>query len=257
MHELQRRQLVRITFLLACVAPTVAIVGFAAWMRFPTYAARYSQAIGQATGTSVHIDRVTHPKPHVTRLENLQVFALESHNLLMQAKRLDVLHTNRGFEIEGNLELHADGVTLWNTVQHHLQPNNLPPSVDRFTIRCGELQWRNDATSQTFRDVKCDIKTATESDSHPATADGTTMVLSYRDADKKEGDGDAGAIVLKRTVTGGQVRTTLVARTAKIAIKPALLFPSWYPYCGDSFVRGELGKICFGERVAHVFQACG
>ena len=148
MHELQRRQFVRIAFLVACVAPTLLVIGFAIRVRLPSYASSYAEAIALATDTNVRIDQVLHPKPHVTRFANLQVFALENHNLLLQASCLDVVRTDMGFEVHGDLELHANAATVWRILQRQLRQR--AQSRRRVTLSCDKLLWHSDWSTQTF-----------------------------------------------------------------------------------------------------------
>ncbi len=239
MHELQRRQFVRIAFLLACVAPTLLVTGFAIRMRLPSYATSYAEAIARTTDTDVRIERVSHPKPHVTRLANLQVFALDNHNLLLQANNLDVVHTDMGFEIDGDLELHADAMTVWSIIQRQLRQRG--QSRRRVTLRCDKLVWRNDWSSQTFCDVRCDLKSIANNEPTLDDKD-SSFVCSFRDAETA--NEEAGTVAIQRTVLGGRSQAKLIARTNQHAIKPSLLFSSWQPYSGDSTVLGELQAIC-------------
>ena len=241
MHELQRRQLVRIAFVLACVLPTLLVIGFVIRMRLPSYATSYAEAIAHATETTVRIDQVSHPKPHVTRFANFQVFAMDTHNLLLQANQLDIVHTNLGYEVRGDLELHADATTLWSIIERQLRKHQQVLSPKRFTVRSECFVWRSDSTVQSFRDIRCDFRSTADGDSMP-NGTGATFACSYRNAENEQAE--AGTLAVKRIVVGGRSHATLVARTHNNAIKPAILFPGWQPYCGDATLLGELNAIC-------------
>ena len=63
MHEATQRRLLRAAFLVLCLLPTLAVLGWAIAWSLPRHAARPGEPAARSTGRVVRLDRVTHPAP--------------------------------------------------------------------------------------------------------------------------------------------------------------------------------------------------
>jgi hypothetical protein len=260
MHELQRKQLVRTLFVLLCVLPAVVICVFSVWMHTSAYRDRLSAVVERTTGTTVRIERITHPQPFVTRIYGLEVTDPETSNLLMESGRLDIVRTNLGYEIDGDMILHADLDEAWRIINHRLLTHQWDDSVERITLRCDQLQWKNQVASQSFRQVKCELKTSrSESNAevlpqkqklgsiadHVVSATNeSNMHVGFRSgAANASKESDHGELAVFRFTSAGRSRTVVSLRTKGQAIQPAVLCPEWFPFVGESRLDLDLHAV--------------
>jgi len=73
LHDRTRRHLHLVLFVLVCVLPTAALVGWAAWTGSPWYVAGHADRLGWRLGVQVVLAGLRHPRPGLTVYEGLEL----------------------------------------------------------------------------------------------------------------------------------------------------------------------------------------
>lgn len=254
MHDLHRQQHVRVLFVLLCIVPAMLICVVACWMHSPAYRDRLANSWELSTGTNVRIAKVCHPRPYVTRIYGLKMMDSVTNSVLLEAESIEVVRTNLGYEIDGNVTVHADLDAVWSIISNRMLKRSWDESIHRLTLRCDRLDWRNDVASQSFRQVRCDFKTARFTDISRNTSwkaiekeagvhlqDAPSIQVTFL-GQSSVGTNQGGQveIVQARHASFGHSRTSVTLRTNGNSIQPAIFRPDWFAYVGESRLDCEL-----------------
>jgi hypothetical protein len=117
LHERTRINLCRLLFVGLCLAPTLAALAAALWLRQPAHRRAVEQEIAQALGVDVSTSRVSYPLPGVIRLVGLELSDPRTRRVVASANRADAQRADSGWLVAlDKLELHSDvaaGLTEW------------------------------------------------------------------------------------------------------------------------------------------------
>lgn len=95
--------LVRALFLLLGVIPVVAVAALSAKNSLPGFRTaqkeEWQRELSRRLGTSVEIQSVQYPAPHIARLKGLVLSHPETHKPLLRAAHVEVLSTTEGFHV--------------------------------------------------------------------------------------------------------------------------------------------------------------
>lgn len=108
MHEATWLKLMRTSFLLLCLLPTAAIVGWAVWEQSSFRTLAWEQTLRPSLGLIARIDRVSHPKPGQTRFEGVQLIDPETRQRVASTSYIEVTETPRGWRLQAS---HLDVTT--------------------------------------------------------------------------------------------------------------------------------------------------
>ncbi len=84
-----RRRLHLALFALVGLVPTAGLLGWAAWVHSPWYAAGHAERLAWRLGLEVVLDRVRHPRPGVTIYEGLELREPANGQPLVRCQRLE------------------------------------------------------------------------------------------------------------------------------------------------------------------------
>ena len=90
MHVTTRRLFCRVVFLVLCVFPTLSVIAGIVAFQLPTYKASVQAALARRLGMSVSVDRISKPRPGLTRLVNLCVKAPENGTQVVHVGEVEV-----------------------------------------------------------------------------------------------------------------------------------------------------------------------
>lgn len=94
---------VRALFLLLGVAPVLAVAALSAKHTLPGFGiaqrGEWQRELSRRLGTSVEIESIKYPAPHLARLTNLVLLNPETHKPLARIPHVDVLSTTEGFHV--------------------------------------------------------------------------------------------------------------------------------------------------------------
>lgn len=132
-----RRHVHVVLFGLLCLVPTAAVVGWAAWLRLPWYAADQAERLGLCLGLKVNLEGIRHPRPGLTVYEGLELCEPATGRPILRCARLearwqddmDFARQRRRF-----LMLQAPGVEVFAE-----QREEWPRLLDR--LLAGRLGW--------------------------------------------------------------------------------------------------------------------
>lgn len=102
MHEATWLKLMRTSFVLFCLIPTLGVFGWAAWEHASFRTLAWEHSLRPSLGLIVRIDRVSHPKPGQTRFEGVQLFDPETRERVAVTSRLDATDTSRGWRLHAS-----------------------------------------------------------------------------------------------------------------------------------------------------------
>ncbi len=89
-HDTTRRRFCRLAFLALVVGPACAVLLAAIWVRTPLARASHRRALAERLALDVKLERVSFPRPEVTRYESLIVTDPETGDWLARIGRLEV-----------------------------------------------------------------------------------------------------------------------------------------------------------------------
>lgn len=149
MKEVTQRRAARAAFLLACLLPTAATLGFCWWRQQPAWQEARREALGGLLHCRVELAGLDEPRPGLWRVRDLLLLHPETGAVLFAAEEL---HCQRG---ENGMTLLADAAVLepdglrwaWRRVRDALQNDLDQPlrlRVSRLTYRAAEDQPRRE-----------------------------------------------------------------------------------------------------------------
>lgn len=89
LHYKTRRFFCRVGFALLCLAPTAGVLAWAGWLGTAGHVAACRQELESATGLSVNLASVSHPRPGVVIVEGLELADPRSRDRLIYVPRLE------------------------------------------------------------------------------------------------------------------------------------------------------------------------
>ena len=118
MREVTQRRIVRCAFLLLCLTPVLATLGWSVVWALPTHTRRIERQIRRQIGVSVSIGLSEHPRPQQLRLSDLQLRDPETDRPLGRINQLTLQHSENTTKLEvDELILVSDQrERLWNCV---------------------------------------------------------------------------------------------------------------------------------------------
>jgi len=153
MHESQRRSLLRVLFVAACILPTAATLVYGFALRSGSHRAALATKIGTVCGLRVEIDRVRYPRPGGALLEGVRGLDPETSQTVVECRSVETLTDADGLSLQASgVQIFADrGARLFNTLERHLR-NESSVAIGRVGIKADELTWHVGKDSQTLVD---------------------------------------------------------------------------------------------------------
>ena len=140
MHEATQRRLLRYSFLAFCVLPTLGVLGWSILWSLPGHTASLERQLRNRLGVVVRIDRVTHPRPAVLRLDHVQLIDPESRQRLAEFSWLEANLADGSLHLTGSSAsiVHDQWQRLWCVLHERvLCQDVLEGQTARFT--CDQL----------------------------------------------------------------------------------------------------------------------
>ncbi len=142
LHETTRRTLCRVAFLALCVAPTIAVLAWAASANSSHRESEAENELAAALELAVSIDDVAYPRPGVAIYSGVVLSDGETRRVVAEVERLECVRTDEGTSlIAAHVEADAAQLDrLWNVVDRLLRVRRAtrqPPlrfSVERLTL---------------------------------------------------------------------------------------------------------------------------
>ena len=94
MHEATQRRLVRTTFVLTCLVPTLGIVGWAIAWRLDIHAHRLQQQLGQQLGVLVQTSQLNHPRPNLVQIGRVELLDPETNERIASLHHVELSTTS-------------------------------------------------------------------------------------------------------------------------------------------------------------------
>lgn len=152
--------LVRILFVVFGLVPVLAVAALSAQRSLPQFSiaqrGEWQRELSRRLGTSVQVNSIRYPAPHIARLESLTLLNPETNKPLLRATSADITHTEEGFfvTLTGTEILTSD----LNWLQHLAQRAilDIPSSeLASLTLDLGDLHFPLSAQqTQTLQSVR-------------------------------------------------------------------------------------------------------
>ncbi len=162
MHDSTRRLLCRLGFLLLCVLPTLAVVGWVSVICSPTYVAArraaWERRLSQHLGLSVQLQGVQNPSRGVTVLKGLVLSDPETEVCVAQVRQVEIGY--RGEELvvlAAQPELHSEQIWRLCEALHDRVLRGPPASQVKVHFYAGELNVKQAGNQgdSSLTDVHC------------------------------------------------------------------------------------------------------
>jgi hypothetical protein len=142
MYESTRRTLCRVAFLALCVAPTVAVLAWAAHVRSPGRIDEAERELAAAFELAVSIDDVSYPRPGVTIYEGVRLSDAETRRVVAEIDDVEVTKLAEGVALVApRADVDAAQLDrLWRVIDRFLRVQRAadrPPlrlSIERLTL---------------------------------------------------------------------------------------------------------------------------
>lgn len=99
MHEATQRLFCRVGFLLLCVAPTTAVLGWGIARKTPGHVREQEQQLSELLGLQTTVAGVSHPRPGVVLYEGLRLSDPETGEVVLKCRLLEVEHYGGGMAV--------------------------------------------------------------------------------------------------------------------------------------------------------------
>jgi len=106
MHEATQRRLLRYSFLLFCVLPTLGVIGWSVAWSLPGHTASLERQLRHQLGVVIRLDGVTHLRPGAVRLDHVQLIDPETRQCLAEVASV------KATRVDGTLYLAASNASL-------------------------------------------------------------------------------------------------------------------------------------------------
>jgi hypothetical protein len=175
MHELKRRQVCRMAFVLVCLAPTLGAAAWGVSRRLPGHVAFYASELSELLDLSVSLGSVSHPRPGVTLYHDVAFTDRETGTQLARVRVLEVDGNSDPIILRASqIEIEAAHVPIaWRMVERQLRKGAA------CRLLASECTLRDSSVAQTFTDIDAKL-----------TATGVTRDLnaSFRPAGLQRGE---------------------------------------------------------------------
>ncbi|MCH5372841.1 MAG: hypothetical protein JJ992_02605, partial [Planctomycetes bacterium] len=179
MHEGTRRLVCRLAFLLICLLPTIAVVGWICIVRSSAYQsaerASWQRELSSQWGLTVTLDAVRHPRRGVTLLDAVRLFEPETGELVADIRQLEIgQHHGQRVVLAAQPEVQSGQIyRLWEAFHDRFLRGESTADMPTL-LYAGELtiQGRGRSDSSTLTGVRCRLTRA---------ADGPQAVFEFRD----------------------------------------------------------------------------
>lgn len=154
LHEKTQRQVCRVAFGIACLAPTLCVAMYVISLRLPWHVAAYEENASQRAGLIVSFADVTHPKPGLTLYHDAKIADAETGDVVASARLVEVAqHEGRQVLLLSQPEVAAGRLDLlWQFVDQRIL--RAQAGGEQFEIVCGEVTLQSKAgDSQTLTGV--------------------------------------------------------------------------------------------------------
>jgi hypothetical protein len=162
MHEMTRRYLCRLLFVILCVVPALAVLGFALYRTSPLYSLweqqRWQRAIEIRIGLNATIQRVSHPRSGVILLAGVSLFDPDTQERVLFARLVEVTDTSRGLAIalaQPEVE-RGQFVRLWEAFHDRILRSG--SAVRPTQLVAHQVTLHDGAPSLTFNYVRCGLE---------------------------------------------------------------------------------------------------
>ena len=153
LHEITQRWLCRVLFLVAGLAPTLAVIAWAGVVHTSWHQATYEREASRLVSANTTFENLEFPRPGVTRISGFAVHDPHSEQLLLEATTLEVVESNKFVTIDcDQVRVHQASphdVAMW--LARALR-TKVDTSADKLRITLEQVQLGSD---QTYK-VICD-----------------------------------------------------------------------------------------------------
>ena len=237
MHQSTRRRVCRTVFLAGCVAPTLLILGAAAFYATPGHRAECEARLSARLGLTVRCGRVSYPRPGTTLLSGVEFSDPETGGTVATARLIESARRDgRLLVVVSQPTVRRERLDLLCRVLHDrvlcgaggVAGADLP-----IQLLMGEVTLDGSGGDETFSEVRCDVG---------AQRDGAQAAVRFRTvADDRSGP--APQLRLSRDRTAVPPATRLELHTGNTPL-PCSLAAAWVPALdrlGDTAtMRGSL-----------------
>jgi hypothetical protein len=142
LHETTRRTVCRVAFLALCVAPTVAVLAWAANARSPERVSELERELAAALELTVSVDEVKYPRPDVAAYSGVALVDSETRRVVAELEHVEVTRHAEGIVLvvpRAELDV-AQLDRLWRAVDRQLRVRRAtqqPPlrlAIERLTL---------------------------------------------------------------------------------------------------------------------------
>ncbi|HWB00026.1 MAG TPA: hypothetical protein VG713_16115 [Pirellulales bacterium] len=154
MHELTRRRICRVAFVVLCALPTSGILAWGAARRSPARLAAHVAELERAIGLPISVEAVSYPRPGATLLHSLELHDPETGAAMLTCRLLEVASDgDRCVLRASSAEIDAAFVPqLWQALERRLR-RTAHDADPPWSLVARELTWRGPHAAQTFTDL--------------------------------------------------------------------------------------------------------
>ena len=123
MREATQRSVMRCAFIISCVAPTLAVVGWSIAWALPSHGTALESRMQQLLGSAVSIGEIQHPRPREVDLRNLQLLDSETGEPLGHINQVFASWNSTQLRLEiDSIEIESNRRRrLWSLLRTHLE----------------------------------------------------------------------------------------------------------------------------------------
>ncbi|MFO0868695.1 MAG: hypothetical protein U0935_07060 [Pirellulales bacterium] len=172
MHETTRRLVCRAGFLLGCVLPTLAVLGWVGYLRSPMYReaerVAWCETLSRQLGVDVVIERVVHPEPRVTWLEGVTLGDPETGRPLASVSRVELGREEGGWvAFLAAADVPCEQLTRLIEVAHPIVWRRAGGAAPVWHLVIGSLQLSGGSAPHTLLDVEFHGQSSTAGNPDP------------------------------------------------------------------------------------------
>ncbi len=158
MREATQRSVMRCAFIISCVAPTLAVVGWSIAWALPSHTTAVEGRLQQWLGSAVTIGEVQHPRPREVDLRNLQLLDPETGEPLASINQVFASWDSAQLRLEfDTIEVVSNQrQRLWNLLRTHLESHVAFPWTN-VAIHARQAQL-TDAADETIHNIAGHLK---------------------------------------------------------------------------------------------------
>ncbi len=168
LHEIVRRRVCQVTFLVVCLVPTAVVLGWGIARALPGHAAAHAQQLRDELGLRVTIGGVSYPRPGAVLYHGLELLDPETGRSILRCRLLEAGTDEGAFTMRASqAEVEAEQADrLWQVLLRRLRQERID-STPEIRLLASEVTWHGPRSasaqpSQTFADVSGWLKAVSE-----------------------------------------------------------------------------------------------